>query len=298
MYDFIDLKLVQYMAEEPTLSAVAIRAKMSLPAVSQRLARLEANVKAKLVFRAGGFGLTPEGKIFLATADTITAELHLLEDRLRNHNEAQDSLLRIACSDSSLLTDLPSVLKSLRSERPELELLVDELDRATACKRLTDGEADVILVQGGPVIGPVQSTPYKTERLCILAPLTHPIAQESKPVHLATAEEYDFIGLNHSKGSVGFIEDLCSQNGIRLRYRTQVNNPEAQCLLVGQSHLGLALVYESTARRHARTQPCAVIKLLNPWATTNFIVATKSRAELRLSGRRFIELLLNPTTTT
>lgn len=294
MYDFIDLKLVQYMAEEPSLSAVAIRAKMSLPAVSQRLAKLEASLKAKLVFRAGGFGLTPEGKIFLATADTITAELRQLEDRLRNHNEAQDSLLRIACSDSALLSDLPSALKSLRFERPDLELLVDELDRAAACKRLTDGEADVILVQGGPIIGPVQSIPYKTERLCILAPLTHPIAQEAKPIHIGMAEQYDFIGLSHPNGNVGFIEDLCSQNGAQLRYRSQVNNAEIQCQLVGQSQIGLALAYESTARRHARTQPIAVVRLSNPWATTNFIVATKSRAELRHSGRRFIELLLDP----
>jgi len=288
VYDFIDLKLVRFMAEEPSLSAVAARAKMSLPAVSQRLAKLEATLKTKLVFRSGRFGLTPEGQIFLESADAILGEVARLEGRLKGFHESHDELLRIVCTDAVLLAHLPAALKTITQERPTLRLQIVDADRDTAYHRLTADEADVALVPEGAARDHVQTLRYRSERVCLIAPLTHPVGQEVRPIPLAAVQRFDFVGLCDD---AKYIERLCEENGIHLNHRVRVSSSEAQCLLVGQTLNGLALTYESTARRHARTQPINVIRLLDDWAVVHFVAALNAGVDPSPSCRRLLEKL-------
>lgn len=271
MYDFIDLKLIQFIAEERNLSAVATRAKMSLPAVSQRLGKLEAALKVKLVIRAGRFGLTPEGRQMLHSANAMLAEAESLEARLKRICGSRGELLRIACTDPILLSHLPPVLKKLNEQHPELRLHIEEVGGQLAHRLLANGEVDVALMPMGTPHSQFHVVSYRTEKVCLLAPLVHPLGQEVRPVPAAAISRFDFIGLSDG---VTLIDHLCRQHGIALRYKTTVSSTEAQCLLLAQSTTTLALTFESSARRHARTQPITVIRIKDEWANVTFVAKT------------------------
>jgi DNA-binding transcriptional LysR family regulator len=291
VYDFTDLKLIRYIAEEPNLSAVAVRARMSLPAISQRLTRLEVELRTKLVHRSGGFGLTPQGHLFLVAADRISAEIQQLERELLAFNSEREALLRVACEESVTISDLPHVLRNLRSERPGLHVQVEVAGRNTLCQRLAEGKADLVLIPAGPMGGNAQSSIYKMESICLIAPLTHPLGEQMSPVSIQDVATFEFIGLSKNGEDACFIEETCRENDFHLKYSCRVPTIEAQCILAGQTLFGVALAFESTAHRHSRTQPVAVRRLTEPWAQINFIVATRSRSELSENSHRFIEIL-------
>jgi len=289
VHDFTDLKLISLIPEEPSLSAVALRVKMSLPAVSQRLAKLETRLRVKLVYRSGRFGLTPEGEIFLSSANTILDELERLQSRLKDFQESRTELLRIACADAILLSHLPPVLKHFAQEHPAIALNIVEVPHETAYQRLASDEADIVLVPEGLYRDQTKVVQYKTERICLIAPLIHPIGQEVRPIYASAAQRFDFIGLSDE---TKHIEKLCELNGIQLNYKVRAPSTEAHGQLVGQAFNGLALTYESTARRHARTQPITVIRLLDDWAKVPFVAATMRQPASSPSAKLFLQALL------
>lgn len=291
MYDFTDLKLIRYIAEEQTLSAVATRAKISLPAVSQRLSKLESSLNSKLVHRTGGgLRLTKSGEIFLSSADAIHAEIEELESRLKAVKQAQSNLLRVGCSDGVLLSHLGPVIGQLAVDYPLIQLVLEELDSHTGHQRLTDGEVDIALLPHQSGRSNIHSTPYRKERLCIVAPLTNSISLQNRPLPISSLQEYGFVGLLTAPFR-SHIEELCETNGIHLEWRFRVPSVEAQCALISQINDCLALTYESAARRYARTQPIAVIRLSDQWAFVDFVASRLKEASSAVADR-LLEILV------
>lgn len=290
MYDFLDLKLIRYISEEQTLTAAAERARMTTAAASQRLSRLENYLNEKLVFRSGGFGLTPAGKLLLVTADRIANEIDELEDKLRNERAARIEQLRIVCSDSILIDDLPFVLDELISDYPylRLDITADETGLGT---RLLDQSIDVALTSRPPRSPEIEASAYKSERACLIAPLTHPLALKSGPVEFEEALQYEFVGLNDDRPMKDFLDTIAIQFARSPRYRMRVSNIEAQCIMVGRTNLGIALTLEGPAKRHARNQPIQLKRLSDAWAIREYFICTAERARLSEAGRHLINLL-------
>ncbi|MBY0240765.1 MAG: LysR family transcriptional regulator [Burkholderiaceae bacterium] len=290
MYDFLDLKLIRYISEEQTLTAAAERARMTTAAASQRLSRLENYLNEKLVFRSGGFGLTPAGRLLLVTADRIAEEIDNLEDKLRTDRATRMEQLRIVCSDSTLIDDLPFVLDELISDFPYLRLDITSDDTGLG-QRLLDQSIDIAFTARPPRSPEIEATAYKSERACIIAPLTHALAQKGGPVEFEDALQYEFVGLNDDRPMKGFLDAISIQHARTPRYRIRVSSIEAQCILVGRTNLGIALTPEGPAIRHARTQPIQIKRISDAWATREHFICTAERNRLSDAGRHLIHLL-------
>lgn len=291
MYDFLDLKLIRYMSEESSLSAVAARARMSLPAVSQRLTKLEEELKEKLVFRAGPFGLTNAGKTFLKSAIAISNELENLERQLRLQGARQATQLRILASTPRLIDDLPALLDRLLISEPGLLISIREAPIPNITAQLLSGDADLALVP--PMMGAagLELHPYRADRACIIAPLTHPLSQKAGPIFLKEALMYDFIGLTDDGGLSHLIDAGARDANASVRYRIRVSSEEAQAILVGQTHQGIALTHESVGRRHSRSQPISVIRLADDWAPLTSQVYLRGISYLPESGQKLVAML-------
>jgi DNA-binding transcriptional LysR family regulator len=291
MFDFTDLKLIQFVSEELTLSAVAVRARMSLPAVSQRLSKLEDSLKAKLVHRTGGFGLTAAGKLFLDSANLITAEVDKLARDLRAEKSGHETMLRIMTAQSILIDDLPAALDAMAMENPALRFTVTEGTTADIARLISEGEIDIGLLTNPGAMQAVELIHYKTERACLIVPLNHPLAQQPGPLYFREAVPFPFIGIEDSPTTVSYF-DSSSRIDIRsVSYRIRVSSLEAQAILVGQTNLGIAVTLESVARRHARTQPIHVIRLADPWALSESYICVRNSLELSIVGQHLIALI-------
>lgn len=291
MYDFLDLKLIQYMNEETSLSAVAARARMSLPAVSQRLAKLEEHFDTKLLRRSGRFGLTPSGLVLFNAASNVHGAIADAERDLLAIRAKSEARLRIACSDSVLIDDLPLVLDRLVAENPELRVTVQDVPRSQVADQIADDLIDVALVSNATPTNQYELSEYKVERVCIVAPLSHTLSQKPGGIPLEDALSFDFIVVSNGNRQEDLLDSVISATGQAPRIRAQVQSIEALCVLVGQTHMGIGLALETAARRHERSQPIQVLRLSDPWAFRQLQAMTKPLADTSRSTQSFVSLL-------
>lgn len=96
MIDLADLRFIQAVSRAPSLAATARALDVTPPAVSQRLAQLEARLKLKLVERGtGALRLTAEGEMMAMRAEAILKGLVDLEGDLAERRGAMSGPLRI-----------------------------------------------------------------------------------------------------------------------------------------------------------------------------------------------------------
>ena len=292
MYNLLDMKLMEYASEELNLSAVAARARLSLPAVSIRLSNLEKSVGVQLLHRSGQLRVTPAGKRFLESTKKILKEADALSADLDLIKLGKTARLKIMCNTSVGIDDLPLVIEMLEKEFPTLYVEILEGSFPEIRIAVMDGSADVGLLSSEMHIPGLQFIKYKTEKLVLLCPKDHPLAQSSKKlIPFSSALKYDFIGVDHTKYIRALADMTATEKNTHIKYRAVVSNFETQCVLVGQTQLGIALVMETVARRHIESTNTTIVHLTDEWATGDFMVCVRDLENSPPLLKRFTELL-------
>jgi DNA-binding transcriptional LysR family regulator len=176
MIDPRRLRVLHAVADHGTLAAAAAALHLTPPAVSQQLTALERETGHRMVARAGrGVRLTSAAALLLRHAVTIQAELERAEVALAEHDHGRLGRVRLAGFATGIATIAAPTVAKLRSERPGLELHVDELDSRTAFVRLAQREVDVVVEVATPDV------PGPTDERFTARELTHDVYDVAVP---------------------------------------------------------------------------------------------------------------------
>jgi DNA-binding transcriptional LysR family regulator len=129
--------------------------------------------------------------------------------------------------------------------------------------------------------------------LVLVTPHGHPLtaAGRSVPVSIFEAEAHDVVGLVEGSAIQDTWDEHAARRGVRLNYRVRMRSFEAQCRIVEQG-VGLALMPELAARRHARSMKIDVLPLTEPWLDRRMLhLCMRSFAQLPAHIQRFVEHL-------
>lgn len=124
----IDMKTFVALARNRHFGRTAEELNTTQPAISSRLAALEAEFGCRLVHRGDrAFALTPAGRRVLAQFQQTLAEIDALRLSLGQEGLARREPLRLGAIDSVSATWMPGLIETLRAAFPELriELTVD-----------------------------------------------------------------------------------------------------------------------------------------------------------------------------
>ncbi|MFZ6871138.1 LysR family transcriptional regulator [Undibacterium sp. Di27W] len=285
-----DLELIRACAEERTLTAVAERMHKSLSTVSGRLLLIEEMLGETIAHRKP-FHLTDAGEVILKTAVKIHEELRLMHDELRDRQTSQDRL-KIMCSSVIMLNDLPLAVEILRTRFPSVRLDITSGSFSEIQTSVYEGTCDVGLLGPTPHTEGLSYMTYKTERLCIVAPADHQLAQGNGKINFIDTLHHQFIGMDISKRITEFVEHHADIAGLHIDYRVIISDFHAQIEMVAQTGYGIALVLESAANRAIRTgSPLKKIELLDNWAWGNFVCCTKENAPQKEVTRALLDIL-------
>lgn len=134
------------------------------PAISARLAALEAELGARLIDRGDGtFRLTEAGEAALDSFDKVLRELDMLAARLRNEIEPAPATLRIGAIDSVVSTWMPGLLKTLQRRMPHLKIELTVDGTRPLAVGLKKGLLDIIFA-----IQPVVDDGFRSFSPCVL----------------------------------------------------------------------------------------------------------------------------------
>ena len=137
-----DLRLLQAIGEQGSLSAASRRLGVDHSNVFRRLGGIEQRLGVRLFDRArDGYTPTPAGETAIATAARVLAEIELLERRLAGEDLRPSGIVRITTTDT-LAPFMALLLKGFRKAHPEI---VTEVFVSNAFLTLTRRDADVAL---------------------------------------------------------------------------------------------------------------------------------------------------------
>jgi DNA-binding transcriptional LysR family regulator len=220
-------------------------------AVSQQIAALERGTGAVLVQRSTrGVTLTDAGRVLLATADAIHAELQIAAQQLRALQAGGPQALTVVTFPSAgepLLAPALTALTAAAATEP-VDITVIEAEPAEALSSVRDGQADLALVyhfhtpeppRAWPAAaGPGSYTTLAADHLRLLVPAAHPLAGRPA-VSLAEFSGERWI---HGWGEVGGVLDmLAAVSGFVPRVACRSSDYRFMTALVGAG-VGVALV--------------------------------------------------------
>jgi DNA-binding transcriptional LysR family regulator len=141
------LKVLREVAAQGSFSAAADALSYTQSAVSQAVARLEAEIGVTLIERdRRGVRPTAAGAALVEHADGILARLDAAETEVAAIAGVRGGRLRMASFPTAGATLMPVAVATFRASHPEVELSLAEGEPEEIVPRLRAGEFDLVLV--------------------------------------------------------------------------------------------------------------------------------------------------------
>lgn len=175
------LQAFMAVAELESFQDAGQRLHLSQPAISKRIAALEAELEHRLFDRVGRkVGLTEAGRAYLPHARETLAALADGERALDNLADRVAGTLELAVSHHVGMHRMPEVLRAFIARYPNVAPQIEFADSEHACQRVLNGESELALITL-----PVAAHPTLIARtiwpdpLAIYAGRTHALARRA-----------------------------------------------------------------------------------------------------------------------
>ena len=173
------LEVFLAVADELHFGRAARRVHLSQPALTQAIARFELQLGARLFERTSRrVELTPAGAALVDRAKTLLADAESAADLVARTSRGELGTVRLGVVGSAMLDLLPALVRALREEHPDLELVLFEQTGAAQAADLRAGRLDLGLLHAGPSgdVPGLQLVPLRSEPLSIALPADHRLA--------------------------------------------------------------------------------------------------------------------------
>jgi DNA-binding transcriptional LysR family regulator len=293
-FDLVDLRLMAKVADTNSLTRGAEASHMSLPAVSTRIKNLEVSVGAKLLYRTSqGVTLTAPGHAFVQHARMVLTQLEHLRGDMQEYAKGIKGHLRVSANTTALGEFLPPVLRTFLCRHPDVNIDLRERLSHDIVHAVSEGQVDIGIVAGMVRTETLERIPYRKDRLVLVVPRQHPLASRGV-IAFEDTLELDHVVLHESSAIHAFLRQVCDGLHRRLKQRIQVSNFEAACRFI-EANVGVGILPESAARRHALALGVEIVRLSDPWALREMQIVTRQLDALPLFARDLIDLLIADT---
>lgn len=279
MIDPHRLILLREVSRAGSFAGAAAALRQTPSAVSQQIAALERSVGVSVVHRSTrGVTLTEAGRLLVAAADSIHAELRSAGRRLDELKEIGPRTLNVVTFGSAGEPLLAPALSALTSG--SIDITVSEAEPAEALTAVRAGEADLALVYHFHTRKPpsewispaLNYVPLAEDELRLLVPAGHRLAGRAS-VALAECAQERWI---HGWGDPGdMLDALAAAAGFRPEVACRSSDYRFMIALVAAG-VGVALVPSLALARHDLTAAVS----LRPRAT-RYVGACLPRRRLR-----------------
>jgi DNA-binding transcriptional LysR family regulator len=224
MDDLRLLKVLREVALRGSFSAAADALSYSQPAVSQQIARLEAQVGVKLLERRHkGIELTPAGEALVRHTERILAQLAEAQVELAEIATSARGRLRISSFATAAGTIVPLAVSAFRRLRPGVHVDLQLMDPPQSIPALRRGDFDLAVVEEGgfeeePSLEGLGVERLMDDVLFAALPVDHPLATR-RAIALADLvhEDWMLVGLQGTCADSNIVLRACQQAGFEPR---------------------------------------------------------------------------------
>lgn len=277
--DLADLRLFVAVAEARSITHGAERSALALASASARIKGLEGALGVALLERQRrGVRLTAAGESLLDHARVVLHQVATMQGELATYARGLKARIRMLANTSGAVEHLPKALASFLAKHPAISIDVEERESAEIAIAVAAGEADIGIAVDAVLPESLDRFAFCDDRLVLIAPPHDEIARRRQAAFRDVAAR-DFVGLAEGSALQNHIAAHAARLGMRPRMRVRLKSFDAVCRMV-EAGVGVAVIPEAAARRHARSGGIRVLRLTDPWAARRLAVCMRSRPSL------------------
>jgi len=259
------LKLIAAIEREGSLSRAAAALHIVPSAASRRIRQLESAMDTDLLLRtARGVELTPAGLSVARYARSMMGDVEALDAELQNLQNGVTGHIRLVASISAIVQHLPQDLARFLHLHPSIKVDLAEHASADIIGMLREERADIGVFVAGSDMAGLHLHPYRTERLVVILPVGHRLAQ-SASLRFEQLLDEDWVTLPPGTALAERVAAEALKCGVRLRSRIQVKGMDSASRMV-QCGLGIGLLPQASLEQQARFPDLACVPLAEEWA--------------------------------
>jgi DNA-binding transcriptional LysR family regulator len=229
--EIAELKAFIAVQKTGSFSAAAKTIHLSQPAISKRIAQLEASLGQNLFDRIGHkVYLTEAGLRLLPHASNI---LDTIQDSLHEIGQLQEQpsgILKIATSYHVGLHHLPDRLKTYYNDYAEVELDLRFMDSEDALAAVVKGEIEMAIITLPSILpGQLMATPLWKDPMQIVCAKDHPLI---KSTDMHDLESYPAILPDNNTMTRQLVETELSKHKLDISVRLSSNHLESIRMMV------------------------------------------------------------------
>ncbi|KQP18286.1 LysR family transcriptional regulator [Pseudorhodoferax sp. Leaf267] len=290
--DLVSLRLFVAACDHRNLARAGEQENIGSSAISKRLAQLESALNTPVLQRhRRGVIPTPAGELLLEHARALLAGSDRLARDMAAFGRGIKGQVRVFATVSSIAEFLPDDIASFMSAPENAAIRVDIAEGLSSkmAQTVREGLAPLGVGWDAVDLGELQSRPYRSDHLAIVAHPAHPIAKLRQCAFVETLQ-YEHVGLPAPTAVHTMLARAAAILGMPLNYRAVVSTFDAslRCVRAG---LGIAVVPREVVEPAMRHDAFRVIPLTDAWARRRFIICYKDEATLSPAARMLLEHL-------
>jgi len=242
--DAARLRVLVEIAHAGSIAAAARRMSFTPSALSQQLAKLEAEVGCQLLDRgASGIALTSAGAVLVEHGERVIGELRDAETAMQAAAAAEPAHLAIGTFATAGAHLVPDALAALRRRHPGVQLSLVDLEPPDGYGLVAARDLDLLITHRYPGMPSTETRGLHRERLLddplkLVLPAGHPVTH---PISLADLADEDWISGGLTVPNRVCLDTLTAEAGFRPRVRYETADYNVVLALIGVG-LGIALV--------------------------------------------------------
>jgi DNA-binding transcriptional LysR family regulator len=293
MLNLSRLRVLSEVVSHASFSGAAEALSYTQSAVSQAIARLEAETGATLVVRdRRGVRPTTAGATLVEHAETILAQVEAAEADLQAVLGVRGGRLRVASFPSAGATLMPLAVAAFRQGHPDVELSLAEGEPEEIAPRLRAGEFDLALLFEFPGVRERLETGLKTHALLedpmqVALPADHLLASK-RSLSLVDLRDQQWVQTSASSPCARHVVRLCLAAGFEPNVTFESDDYETVQGLVAAG-VGVALIPRLAS---TRVHDGIVIRALAPRSPVRKVIAaTVGGPGVAPAAEKMIEIL-------
>jgi DNA-binding transcriptional LysR family regulator len=236
-----ELQAVCVIAEQGSFMAAALTLKVSQPALTRTVQRVEQALGLQLFRRTTRrLEITPAGQQFIALANRILDDLRISFGNLREISHEQRGQVIVSAVMSVAYNQLPGIVAGYRRSRPRIEIQLREGVHGTVVEDVRSGVADLGLTYVDDIPEDFSSIALGREAFHVVMPRGHQLSGKSG-IALAEVARYAMVSLPKDSQTRRLLDGLAAAAGFSLQHVVTVSQfaTVMQCVHAG---VGLSIV--------------------------------------------------------
>ncbi|MDE1182668.1 LysR substrate-binding domain-containing protein [Paraburkholderia sp.] len=288
--DLTSLRLFVAVCQEQNIARAAEREFIASSAVSRRIAEIEALIGLPVIQRQSrGITVTPVGETVLRYAQAIIGNLEQMSAELSRFSSGAKGRVRVVANLSSIVQFLPEDVAAFSRVFPDVSIELEEEHSADVLRIVGEHDADFGICNPVSGVEAFGQTPYRTDRLAVLVPRTHRLAQASRIAFRDVLAD-SFVGLRGESALTQMLAQHAAQAGHVLDVKIRVSSLDALCRMV-HAGLGVTVVPEQVGQLYLNTLDVALLPLRDEWAVRQLVLIYRARDQLSASAAALVHFL-------